>query len=802
MILFHPPPSHRLLVVLALFFGFAGGVLAQEQEGSASREPSTLPQNELLEDLEIRVWGPWRQTAERDYVFDGKVTISSGQQRIQADRLELTDGRYIEATGNILVVWQGNRISGARLTYDLETERGVIEKAIGQVQGDFIFWAKKAEKIGDRTVRLESATVTTCTQPVPYWSFSVSSATVTIEKYARMWNVVARATKVPFFYSPYLLWPVKQDRSLGLLLPEFGTNDNLGELVSLPLFIPIGRSADLTVFGEYFTKAGLGIGGDFRIIPNRNGAARLQGFYIDDQVSTELVRDASGQLTEQLIGSRYNFVYQQTQQFANGFRMNADINAVSDFKYYADYERELNLISTPQILQRVEFSRNGSWSSVNARELRREQLFSDGSTLLQTTLPELEFRGRSRKLGKSPVYLQYSASAATITQRERDVVSRPAFQADYLRGDLFPTVSIPWSPTPWIDITPRANYRVTYYTEQQTMIENPSVPGQLVRASLDEALTRELWGANLLLVGPKFSRIYGRPGRRQFKHALEGRVSYGYEESFDLADQIILFDEVDVFNGAGNAVNYSIAQRLFAKRPRAEEQLTNQPEETIVFPDGTAEESSSSDEPDPLDPATSGPPPPAEAVEIANLEIGQRRSLDEDLSRADLDKDGVEESFSPYSDVIITGRYNPDSNTTIDLRSSYDILWKQFAGATISGAIRRRLAQVRFSLVYRNGLGVSGPNLAPIPDDTQLRLTTGFSFFRGKLRFLVDGTVDVDPRPGEPAVPSRAWRLQYSTQCCTIFAEGLDRTFTGAERQEYRFRVDLKGIGKILQVTY
>ena len=54
-------------------------------------------------------------------------------------------------------------------------------------------------------------------------------------------------------------------------------------------------------------------------------------------------------------------------------------------EHHERYRRIDELLGdVPQILQRVELSRNGSWASINARELRREQLFSDGSTLLQT----------------------------------------------------------------------------------------------------------------------------------------------------------------------------------------------------------------------------------------------------------------------------------------------------------------------------------------------------------------------------------------------------------------------------------
>jgi len=165
--------------------------------------------------------------------------------------------------------------------------------------------------------------------------------------------------------------------------------------------------------------------------------------------------------------------------------------------------------------------------------------------------------------------------------------------------------------------------------------------------------------------------------------------------------------------------------------------------------------------------------------------------------------------------VLISGRYNPNPNTTLDIRSSYDILWNSFKGVTVSGTVRRRLAQLRFSLVHRNGLGgtlvkdTDGNPVEFIPnkDDTQLRFTTGFSVLRGKLRFVLDGTVDFDPQPqfgsgDKNYFPNRAWRIQYSTQCCTLYFERLDRSFTLSQRRDFYFRVDLKGIGKILQVTY
>jgi hypothetical protein len=600
-----------------------------------------------------------------------------------------------------------------------------------------------------------------------------------------MWNVRLRAKKLPFFYLPYLIWPVKEDRAIGLLMPEFHTTDTRGRAVSQELFVPLGRSADMTLLGRYYTEAGFGGGGELRFVPNSTGSGSFSGFYINDKVAG---------------AGRYRAAYGQTQQFRNGFRMVADVNLVSDFDYFTDFERELNLITSPQTLARLEFSRNGPWTSLNVRELRREQLFLDQSSLVQQTLPEIEWRGRNRRLGRTPFYLSFESSLASIQQREKNLspdVTRAPIDADYLRGDLFPTLSMPLSPAPWLEVTPGVSYRWTYYTQQQIVPEDGTGP-----EIVDEPISRELWTAGLEIVGPKLFRVYGDledPEARAYKHAVETRIAYGYAEFFDRLEEIIAFDEVDRVSGSGNQLNYALVQRLFARRPRVEPSAVSRSTETIVLPDGTVRSAGqpSSGEGGMEDAGDTTTPPAREAVEIATLELRQVRSFDRDLSTADLDRDGVADATSPYSDLQLIGRYNPNTNTSLDLRSSYHVLYHSFRGVTLSGSIRRKLARMRFSVVHRNGLEVNQT------DDTQLRLTAGFSLFRNKLQLDLDGSFDYDPPQGQAHVPDKRWRLQYSTQCCTFLFERLTRDYaSGVDRREFYFRVDLKGVGKILDINY
>lgn len=768
------PRAPLLLACLMLGWTAAGAGLAQSDDESASEHGIQLPPG-----LEIDFTGTLSQTEDGGVEFTGPVTMTWEDTRIQADTMRLRDKRYVEAEGNILIEWGQNRIFGSRLSYDLDEQRGIIEDTYGHVLDEYIFWAKSVEKIGDKKLLLKSGVVTTCTQPLAYWSFAVSSARITIEKYARMRNVRLKIGYVPTLYLPYLVWPVKDGRAAGLLMPEFGTTDARGNVFSQELFIPLGRSADLTLLGQYYTEAGFGAGAEARFIPTLEGQGQIGGYYIDDRVSEE---------------GRYRFNYNQTQQFRNGFRMVADVVDVSDPTFYSDYERDLNTTSISQTLHRFEFSRNGAWGSMNARELRREQL---ATGLVQQSLPEVEWRGSSRRLGKTPFYLSFESSLASIQQKSS------AFTADYLRADVGPVITIPYSPSAWFDITPRVSYRYTYYTQQKTFNDMTQME-ELV----DEPLTRQLTTYGVELVGPKFYSIFERKkSGASYKHAIETRVSYGFAENFSDADDVLVFDEVDTISGSDQSVSYALVQRLFAKRSKPDLSDVMKVPEKIVMADGTAYDPSTAfsakAEKDPGDEEATVP------VEIASFEISQARSFDENRSEADVDGDGMAET-SKAGPVRFFGRYSPDPLVSMDLRGNFDILFERVSDVSLSGTLTNRHTSLRMSLVYNAGLGfdevsdgMGGTMLVPRQSSTEGRVTAGFNLIRDKLQLKADVAYTSDPDPNAPHFPDQRYQLQYSTQCCTFLIERLTRSFAATEdRRELRLRIDLRGVGKLLSQTF
>ena len=710
------------------------------------------------------------KTAEDEYVLEGFVDIVSGKSRIQADKVYMNNRtKELLAEGSVLLDWGENRLAGSKLEFNLDTENGVIYSVLGYMEPEYIFTAEKVEKIAEDKIVLYKGVFTSCTQPTPYWSFKVGRALIHLNHYAHLRNILFKVRKVPLIYIPYLVWPVKEDRAAGLLFPEIGSTNERGKVISEAFFWPIRRNMDMTFYADYYSLAGLGGGIEYNFIPNDKGKGRFLGYYINDKVADR---------------ERYNFNYSQQQNFKKDFRLTADINELSDFEYYQDFERELKLSSQSFILSRVNLSRNWSYYSFNAMAERREQLLALNQ-IVQSLLPEVELRGRSRKLGSSPFYFSFESSAANLSK----IISGSApttgtsgsAEADYQRFDLYPAISAPYSPFPWLDLNPSILVRETFYSKRlDSTQDTPQV--------VDDSLNRFIYGGTLEVIGPKFYRIFERLESKfspLYKHSIESRIVYFYFLTFDRETEVLRFDEKDMVRG-GNLATFYFRNALYAKRPsRAEVK----PQESTTGEDAekrdTEGETADKQEPE----ATTGTAEKIQApakkdlnpVEIASFEISQSYSFDLPLSS------GKGESRS-YSPITTTARFNPGMNCSFDLRATYDTIYKALRSSSLSASLRKEdRGHLTLSMLAYNGFDGAS-------DNQQLTFEGGMYLFNQKLG--LDAKVNYNL--SESFLPEQRYRIEYYTQCCGFYFEYLNRDFSTNERREFRFAIDLKGIGKVM----
>ena len=756
-----PAPARASVPVGLLVLALLGPFTAGRSMADAEPAPTGAPALEARPPLDAQA-DRFSSPEPGVWSLIGNVVLRSGEILLQADEVRYdTATRSGEAKGSVLFVVAGTRVSGRTLVFDLDDHTAELTETTGYLEQGLIFRARRVQQLDRDRLRFESGFFTACVQPVPYWSFRVTSGVIVRDRYVHLYNMVLKAGPIPVFYSPWLAFPIKPDRSTGLLLPQFGSSQRLGTSIGNAFFWALRRNQDATFMVDAFSGGSLGGGLEYRFLPNPLGGGVFNGYLIDEE-------DPEGGDPER---RRWNVRFRERQDFHHGGRFLADIDLVSDPDYYLDYARDLDRGSDPAALSRAEYVLTRGFVFFAGRLERREQFFSD-ATVLQTRLPEAELRMRSRRLGSTPFYLAFDGSASLL---EKEAPGFPT--GSYGRIDIFPALSAPWAPLPWLNVTPTLRLRETYYTRGL----EPGPP-----PVFGDSQERGFLQFSLETLGPRLSRVGTRAdGTGKWRTTIEPRLTYRYQTSPDAEEnlRVPVFDEIDALPADLNEIEYGVVSRLFARR------LARTDHGTVPTP-----------APEGSPPVATLPPLLSSPVEIASLSVTQRHSfmapLSFDLEGVDTDNDGLADATtavaeSRFSPIGFAARYNPAVSASLDARLQWDVLEDTVLAASVSaGLFDPRLGFLSTSYVFRNGLD----GLAA--DSTQLRLTGGTSFLQHRMALAVSMSYDLEQR----VLQDQRYRLGYDTQCCGFAVEVLDRDYVGTDQREFRFVVNLRGIGNFLDL--
>ncbi len=597
----------------------------------AITEPAPKPAEDLIE---FQLKFPADQgggsasgsAADLEYVRDnyavltGNVKIKYQDVDVQADRAEIDLlTKIVTATGHVIVDQGPRRMAGDTMEYDLDTKTGTLTNATAHVAPDYYFSGAQLAKVGENTYTVDRGVFTSCSQEVPDWSFNLSHATVEADGYARVRNATMRAKNLPVFYTPYILWPVKSDRTSGLLIPNIGYSDRRGASVGLAYFQALGRSYDTTVHLDLFSESYLGIGNDFRYRPTEGTRGQLLGYAVRDP--------------EDVLDHPWRWKVEwshETTDLPAGMRGVVNFQDYSDFNFFQDFERDFDRNTLRFIDSRAFVT--GNWGAhllnflIQDRETFIGQTIED-PTVQQRKLPELEYRLRSTRIGRLPLYMQFQGSASFL-----DLTRPNQYSGQYGRLDVFPQITLPIRSVPWLNLSVTGGERMTYYSDS------------LDRTTRDfggEALTRLIPYASSQIVGPSVSRIFdGAFGFSRMKHVIEPRWTYTYLGDVDDTGDIPLFDEVDNLRST-NQGRLALSNRLLGKTGAA----------------GTARE-------------------------VFLFEIAQRVSFD-NTQPLQTSRDGLVQSTEGPLEALV--RINPTDKTSVKFEADYSTLFNGVQSTQLSG---------------------------------------------------------------------------------------------------------------------
>jgi LPS-assembly protein len=669
-----------------------------------------------------------------DYaVLTGGVQIRYQDIDLKADQADLDlKTKIVTAKGNVVLDQGPRRLAGDTIVFNLDTKTGKLTNAAGQVSPDYYFKGTEVEKTGDDTYEITNGIFTSCSQEVPDWSFRLRQARVEVEGYAHVRSATMRAKQVPVFYAPYILWPVKSERSSGFLVPNVGYSNRRGASLALAYYRTLGRSYDTTFHLDTFTAGFLGLGNEFRYRPTQGTQGDLLGYAVRDP-----------EIDEWRWKVEWNHT---TDDLPWGMRGVVQFQDYSDFNFFRDFERSFDRNTLRFIDSRAFVTGNWGPHLLNLLLNSRRTFLSFGATASDNTieqrkLPEIEYRLRSTRLGRTPFYLEVDSSLDYLD------INRPeSYSGSYGRLDLLPQLTLPIRSFPWLSLSLTGGERATLYSDSLTAN---------LRSFSGESLTRTFPVASAQIVGPSFSRIFdwNVGGFGKFKHVIEPRWTYTYQGKIeDEALRVPLFDEVDTPRSA-NVGRLALDNRILAK-PNTEEGV---------------------------------------AREVFLFEIARNYSFDpaQPLQVSSADR-RVNTTEGPLEALL---RFNPTDRISLKLEADYDTLFSGISSTGLTGNYGFGGGNYFGVTWFTRSRPETGRSLS-----NQVRLNSALALPQFRIR--LEGQINYDFE--QKLLQQQQIVMNYASQCYGLRLELRDfRAGIGPRTRDkdIRFSLTLKNVGTFLDLN-
>jgi len=699
-------------------------------------------------DVKITVGPHGTIEAQKDEysILQGDVVIEYQDIKLQSDKVTYNlKTRDVVGEGHVVIDQGPTRITATQAVYNLDTKTGTFFNATATMDPSMYFSGDRIEKVDADTYRLTNGIFTSCDLDRPAWSFHVGSADVTLDDYARMNNISFRAHGLPIFWAPRLIWPTKRDRSKGFLIPRARFTDKFGIRLENGYFVPIGDSADATVYADVSTKEYFGTGIDLRYVPTENvkiGDFRAKAV---NNAHVPGVDSAGNAVETSRIEWKYQFRHAQ-ENLPGGFRGVVDVQDYSNLNFFREYDDDPRLHTLSNIYSSAYLTKNRPTYSLNILSDRRDYELPAGRQRYEQ-LPSLQLRMYPQRIGRTPLYFSMESSSSRLRSGGVDNNNVRSVDADYLRTDIFPTVSLKLRTPSWLSIKPQLSVRETYYSASRDALGN---------IDDTESLQRSYAQGQVEAVGPSFSRVYNKAmgGFSKFKHVIEPRVRYVYTTDVENQDRVLRFDSVDspFLPIVQDTVEYSLTHRLIGK-----EQGAN-----------------------------------GNAREVLSLSVRQSAALSDPFPRAGSSLEG-EHTFTP---LVTTLRFNPYQSVTVDANAAFGNLSHQLDQLSLSANLVGTGARADKYLRFTYFATFNPPGLTDA-GSSQIRIDTGSWLVRERVR--ADVQLNFDAKNGK--FLEQRYLTGWTSSCYGVALEYRRYVvfggITDVNFSSYGIAVTLKNVGTI-----
>lgn len=465
--------------------------------------------------------------------------LEPGDTHIAADEAELVDGGVSTLSGNAEVSRDSQQVTADVIKYDqpaetadlngninywdeslyLKSNEAFLElnKDTGNFkEADFVIKDSRARGTADKMLlevgkrsELEEVEYTTCDPNDEFWKLSADKIELDHEEnWGKARNVVLRIKDIPVFYTPYMSFPLSDERKSGFLAPSYGNTNRHGFQIRTPYYWNISPNMDATFTPRLLTNSGVMAMGEYRYLFKRAAGEINFEYLASDNERQDEHRNALS--------------FTHHQQFFDTGNLFLTYNRVSDKFYFEDFGSQLSSTSTRFLERRADASYQGNNWDLTVRVQDYQTVDRSIATTARPykRLPQVLFNyGSPRNYGK----LNYGISTeAVYFQRGDDnlFTNTTNDNVNGLRAHIEPYISYPMR-TAATFLEPKLSLDYTQYNleDSANFSRNPS--RVLPVFSLDSGLFLE-----------RETRI----GNANYLQTLEPRLFYLYVPNEDQSD--------------------------------------------------------------------------------------------------------------------------------------------------------------------------------------------------------------------------------------------------------------------------
>jgi len=500
-----------LLASAPLFAGTPPGTIGYNQWATCPALPPSPPPTAAAATSTLNP--PTRVTADLltgyvhgESLLTGNVRAIQGDKQLSAERM-----RYNSITGNTHALGDVHfsssniLLQGPSADYNFNTLSGVFNDAQFSLPKRHGRGTAKILKALDKNHDLlTDMHYTTC--PVGKHDWMLNAPDMELDEATNTGvghNVTIDFFGVPIFWTPYINFPLNDDRKSGFLAPAFSFSTFTGTDITTPYYLNLAPNYDATLIPRIITKRGIDLGGEFRYLTDSSKGQLDLSYLPHDKLADQ---------------ERGLLNFSDNTQLGNDWNFNTAYNWVSDNQYFQDLGDSLAIIATTSQERHAQLA----YTTTNlnfSTQIQDWQVVDPAippSNYPYKRLPQTLFSWQSDPENSGPQYA-FNSELVQFQQDER---------LGALRLDLKPTASYTFGNAGYY-FTPTTALRVTEWNLDQNVSTGSGT--ELSRVTPIISLDSGLF----------FQRDVGDSGN--YIQTLEPRLFYLYVPNCDQS-QIPLFD--------------------------------------------------------------------------------------------------------------------------------------------------------------------------------------------------------------------------------------------------------------------